>query len=125
MIKMTYTLDYLNKHQNEPLSFTLDFKNEAKELVMVEDIDTCFVKGTYSFSHSQYLNFELDVKAEITMLASDTLKPIKYIVEFKLIDEVSNTTKTEFQIKNFEIDFYELVWGWFITEIPYGVYEKD
>ena len=92
---------------------------------MVEDIDTCFVKGTYSFSHSQYLNFELDVKAEITMLASDTLKPIKYIVKFKLIDEVSNTTKTEFQIKNFEIYFYELVWGWFITEIPYGVYEKD
>jgi len=122
---MIYTLDYLRENQNKPLKFTLDFKDEAKELVMVEDIETCFVSGSYSFSHSRYLNFILDIRAEITLIASDTLNPIKHIVEFQLIDEVSDTTKTEYQIKGDKIDFYEMIWGWFITEIPYRIFERD
>lgn len=122
---MTYTIDYLRANQNRPLDFTLDFKDEIKELVMVEDIETCFVKGTFSFKHSRYLDFKLDVKANVTLLAADTLNPIKHVVEFTLIDEVSETTQTEYKIKDGKIDFYEMVWGWFITEIPYRVFERD
>lgn len=122
---MTYTLDYLKTNQNKPLKFTLDFKDEIRNLAMVEDIDTCYVSGTYSFTNSRYLNFTLDVKAEITMLASDTLNPIKHLIEFTLVDEVSETSKTEYKIKDNQIDFYEMVWGWFITEIPYRIFERD
>lgn len=122
---MIITLDYLKENRNKPLNLKLDFSKETKELAMVEEIGECSVSGHYSFSYSRYLNFELDVKAEITMLASDTLNPIKHTVEFTLVDEVSDTSQTEYQIKNESIDFYELIWGWFITEIPYGIYEKD
>lgn len=122
---MTFTLDYLKENQNKPLDFTLEFQDEVKNLVMVQDISSCSVKGSYSFTHSRYLNFILNVKAEVTLLAADTLNPIKHLVEFSLIDEVSDTTKTEYQIKDNKIDFYEMVWGWFITEIPYRVFERD
>lgn len=122
---MIYTLDFLKEHRNKPLNFTLDFSKEVKDLVMVEQIGECSVKGTYTFAHNTYLEFELDVKAEVIMLASDTLNPIKINVEFTLIDEVSETTKTEYKIKDDAIDFYELVWGWFITEIPYWIYERE
>lgn len=122
---MTYTLDYLKANQNKPLKFTLNFKDEAKELVMVEDIATCYVEGTYKFKNNRYLNFTLNVKAEVTLLAADTLNPIKHLVQFTLIDEVSDNFQTEYKINNNQIDFYDLVWGWFITEIPYRIFERD
>lgn len=122
---MIYTLNYLNEHRNKPLNFTLDFSKEVEGLIMVEHIGECSVTGTYSFANSRYLEFDLDVKAEVIVLASDTLNPIKLNIEFNLIDDVSETTKTEYQINNEAIDFYELVWGWFITEIPYRIFEED
>jgi|SRR5690554_575037 len=122
---MTYTLDYLKANQNKPLEFTLDFKDEIKGLVLVEDIKTCYVNGTFSFTHSRYLNFTLKVKAEVVLLAADTLNPINHLVEFTLIDEVSDSSKTEYKINDNKIDFYEMVWGWFITEIPYRIFERD
>lgn len=122
---MIYTLEYLRANQNKPLEFTLDFKDELKGLVMVEDIKTCYVSGNFQFTHSRCLRFKLAVHAEVTLLASDTLNPIPHTVKFTLVDEVSDTDETEYKINTDKIDLYEMVWGWFITEIPYRAKERD
>ena len=40
-------------------------------------------------------------------------------------NELANNDKTEYQIKDGKIDLYELVWGWFVAEMPLIVYEKE
>ncbi len=102
----------------------MNFKKEIDEMIMVEDISDCFVKGSFEFITSSFIRFNLDVEVELNLITSDTLKLIKYPLSFKIQDEVSDTSETEYKIINNQIDFYELVWGWLVTEIPNNIYEK-
>ncbi len=93
-------------------------------MIMVEDIGQCFVSGSYSFLYSTHIRFELDIKVDLTLIAADTLNPINFPLEFKLIDEVSYSSETEYKIKDDKVDLYEMVWGWLAAEMPYGIFEK-
>ncbi len=122
--KMIYTLDYLKQRNGQPLNFKLNFKKEIEDMIMVEDIGQCFVSGSYSFLYSTHIRFELDIKVDLTLIAADTLNPINFPLEFKLIDEVSYSSETEYKIKDDKVDLYEMVWGWLAAEMPYGIFEK-
>ena len=124
MNKMIYTLDYLKQRNGQPLNFKLNFKKEIEDMIMVEDIGQCFVSGSYSFLYSTHIRFELDIKVDLTLIAADTLNPINFPLEFKLIDEVSYSSETEYKIKDDKVDLYEMVWGWLAAEMPYGIFEK-
>lgn len=120
---MVFTLLELKENQFHGLDLEIDYKKELKLLDMIEDIGLCHVKGSYKFLYSTYLEFDLDVSVELTYLTSDTLKPKTVELNFRLEDEVSDTTKTEYKIIDNKIDIYELVWGWLVAEMPLNVYE--
>lgn len=120
---MVYTLLELKENQFHGIDVSIDYKKELKLLDMIEDIGLCHVKGTYKFLYSTYVEFNLDVSVELTYLTSDTLKPKKYQLTFHLEDEVSDTSKTEYQIIDNKVDLYEMVWGWLVAEMPLNVYE--
>ncbi|MCK9166153.1 MAG: hypothetical protein WCS12_03740 [Acholeplasmataceae bacterium] len=123
--KMTYTLLYLKQHQTEGIDLSLDFNKEVELLSEVTKIGPCHVKGNYRFLDDNYLSFNLKAVAEVTFVAADTLNLIKKRVEVQIEDELANNDKTEYQIKDGKIDLYELVWGWFVAEMPLIVYEKE
>ncbi|NMA05601.1 MAG: hypothetical protein GX931_04435 [Acholeplasmataceae bacterium] len=121
---MIYTLLELKENQFYGIDLEIDYKKELKNLDIIEDIDICYVKGTYKFLYSTYLEFSLDVSVELTYLTSDTLKEKKYKLEFHLDDEVSDTSETEYKIIDNKVDIYELVWGWLAAEMPLHIYEN-
>lgn len=123
MIKVVYTLLELKENQFHGIDLEIDYKKELKLLDMIEDIGICYVKGSYKFIYSTYLEFKLDVSVELTYLTSDTLKPKKYQLNFHLEDEVSDTSQTEYKVIDNKVDVYELVWGWLVAEMPLNIYE--
>ncbi len=120
---MMLTMTYLKQHQVEGLNLELNFSKEVENLSNIKIIDSCSVTGNYVFLGDDIIEFNLVAKAEVTFEAADTLNLIKRTIEVKIDDEVS--FETEYKIVNDKIDLYELVWGWFISEVPLLVYEKE
>lgn len=121
--KMKYSLTYLKQHQSEGINLEIDFSKELNLLTDVKKISKCVVKGNYSIVDYDYVRFSLTVSAVVTFIAADTLKEIDREINVIINDDVS--FDTEYKIINEMIDLYELVWGWFVAEIPLIVYEKE
>lgn len=120
---MLLTLDELRRNIDRELSFTLDFKKDIENMPSILDIETCFVEGTFSFSYSRYVRFNLDVKVDLIVAEARTLEPIRYPLEFTIEDDISDTSDVEFKLKEDSVDLRELVWGWLVAEMPYTVYK--
>ncbi len=121
--KMNYTVTYLKQHQSEGINLEMDFSKEINGLPEIVKIDSCTVTGNYTFLNDSIIEFHLLAKADVTFQAADTLNLIKRTVEVLINDEVSDDS--EYKIVNDKINLYELVWGWFISEVPLTVYEKE
>lgn len=120
---MLLTMTYLKQHQSEGLNLEIDFSKEIENLTDIKKIGNCSVTGNYVFLGDSVIEFNLIVRAEVTFVAADTLNLIKRTIEVNIDDEVSY--ETEYKIVNEKINLYELVWGWFISEVPLTVYEKE
>lgn len=120
---MIFTMTYLKQHQTEGINLEMDFSKEIESLTEIESIDSCIVTGKYIIFDENTVEFNLTAKADVTFIAADTLNLIKRTIEVKIDDEVS--LETEYKLINDKINLYELVWGWFISEVPLAVYEKE
>lgn len=91
----------------------------------IKDISKVKVKGNIT-SDGYVIEANLNIKCDLTLTCSVSLKDVKYPIDIDINEEISDDSEEEFdKILNNSIDLLPIIWQNILVEIPMKVVSPD
>lgn len=91
----------------------------------IKDISKVKVKGNIT-SDGYMIEANLNIKCDLTLTCSVSLKDVKYPIDIDINEEISDDSEEEFdKILNNSIDLLPIIWQNILVEIPMKVVSPD
>lgn len=126
---MKWSLQQLHKHNGQPFSFsgTMTFDEEIANISDILALSEVEVAGTGRHMVDDDFEFELRIKATLTLEDARTLEPVRYPIDIR-VQEVFSPDPDHadaYLVEKNTIDLRPLVWECILLEKPMRVVKEE